>query len=75
MGTVLESTNHEPSTPYNTTNVLNQIPCFWNKIQTFENEILREVVGFNGGLLVSASTYQASAPEFNTAPVQSFDSS
>ena len=46
-----------------------------NKIQTIENEISREVVGFNGGLLVSASTYRASGPEFNTAPVQSFDSS
>ena len=46
-----------------------------NKIQTFGKEILIEVVGFKGGLLVSASTYRASESEFNTAPVQSFDSS
>ena len=46
-----------------------------NEIQTFGQEISIEVVGFNGGLLVSASTYQASGLEFNTAPVQSFDSS
>ena len=29
-----------------------------NKIQTFLQEISIEVVGFNGGLLVSASTYE-----------------
>ena len=46
-----------------------------NKIQTFGNEISRAVVAFNGGLLVSASNYRARGPEFNTAPVQSFDSS
>ena len=45
------------------------------KIQTFVKEISKEVVEFNGGLLVSASSYRISGPEFITAPVQSSDSS